>query len=202
MIIFQIDIDGIAFYPAKCKAPVSACVDCVAALLAYGQCVKATESVIIFCLFAARKPFAPQNRLRQKTKFASRFNVDWVVQMRLEKYFSLRKSEVVSLIPPSRLDRRGVRVVTDVEAGCDGRDGITGRVVPRPAEPSGEAGIRGRPSRVVLIPRRWDQPLGLKSPGGTVAKKPGTPRRARSKPLKPLRREGRLSWLPCRCLRA
>jgi hypothetical protein len=108
----------------------------------------------------------------------------------------------VSLIPPSRLDRRGVRVVTDVEAGCDGRDGITGRVVPRPAEPSGEAGIRGRPSRVVPIPRRWDQPLGLKSPGGTVAKKPGTPRRARSKPLKPLRREGRLSWLPCRCLRA
>jgi len=47
----------------------------------------------------------------------------------------------------------------------------------------------GRRSRVVLVPRRWDQPSGLKrcrpcsrhaeSPGGTVAKKPGTPRRSR-----------------------
>ena len=36
-----------------------------------------------------------------------------------------------------------------------------------------------RSSRVVPIPRRWDQPLG-QEPGGTVANKPGTPRRARS----------------------
>jgi hypothetical protein len=40
---------------------------------------------------------------------------------------------------------------------------------------------RVRSSRVVLIPRRWDQPPG-QTPGGTGANKPGTPGRARSKP--------------------
>jgi hypothetical protein len=38
---------------------------------------------------------------------------------------------------------------------------------------------RGRRNRVVLVPRRWDQALGLISPQATAAKKPGTPRRAR-----------------------
>ena len=39
----------------------------------------------------------------------------------------------------------------------------------------------GRSSRVVVVPRRWDQPPG-QEPGGTEANKPGTPARARSKP--------------------
>ena len=41
-----------------------------------------------------------------------------------------------------------------------------------------ERGRCGRRNRVVLISRRWDQPPG-QEPGGTVAKKPGTPGRAR-----------------------
>src|SRR5262249_45000967 len=57
----------------------------------------------------------------------------------------------------------------------------------------------GRRSRVVLMPRRWHQALG-DEPGATEANKPGTPGRARSKPEAPLRRECRLSRLPCCCL--
>src|SRR5450631_4422421 len=49
-----------------------------------------------------------------------------------------------------------------------------------------------RRSRVVLTPRRWCQVLKkltlLRDDGGKKARSPG---RARSKPLKPLRREGR-----------
>src|SRR5690348_18484882 len=41
--------------------------------------------------------------------------------------FSLRKSETVLLLLPSRLDRRGVRVVTDVAAGCGGRERVARR---------------------------------------------------------------------------
>jgi hypothetical protein len=39
---------------------------------------------------------------------------------------------------------------------------------------------RGRPSRVVLAPRRWCQVCGTTVPQAMVAKKPGTPGRARS----------------------
>src|SRR5579872_1043093 len=45
----------------------------------------------------------------------------------------------------------------------------------------------GRRSRVVLTPRRWRQVCG-DIPQAMVAKKPGSPGRARRKPLKPLRR--------------
>lgn len=46
MIVFQIDIDGIAFHPAECDPPVSACIDCVAAFLATDERVKAeTEQI-------------------------------------------------------------------------------------------------------------------------------------------------------------
>jgi len=37
-----------------------------------------------------------------------------------------------------------------------------------------EARWRGRQKRVVPISRRWDQPLGLKSPGGRWLKSPDT----------------------------
>src|SRR5690348_4116061 len=51
----------------------------------------------------------------------------------------------------------------------------------------------GRRSRVVLTPRRWRQARDDAShhtgDGGNKARSPG---RARSKPLKPLRREGRI----------
>src|SRR3984885_12377438 len=51
--------------------------------------------------------------------------------------------------------------------------------------------ISGRQSRVVLTPRRWRQVGGSNSAGdgGNKARSPG---RARNKPLKPLRREGRV----------
>jgi len=64
--------------------------------------------------------------------------------------------------------RGGSRSSRTSSAGCDGR----GRVARRAAR-------RVRSSRVVLSPRRWGQPPGHE-PGGTVAKKPASPGRARS----------------------
>ncbi len=65
------------------------------------------------------------------------------------------------------------------------------------------AACRGRRSRVVLAPRRWGQAGGLamsalagstrRDPPARVARKPGSPRRARRKPLKPLRGESRIA---------
>src|ERR1700730_10412514 len=49
----------------------------------------------------------------------------------------------------------------------------------------------GRRSRVVLTPRRWRQACGRYS-AGDGGKKARSPGRARRKPLKPLRREGRM----------
>src|SRR5690242_8105227 len=57
------------------------------------------------------------------------------------------------------------------EAGCNGRFPL--RVT--------SAARGGRPRRVVLIPRRWDQ-VGGDNPPATEANKPGTPGRARYKP--------------------
>ena len=61
------------------------------------------------------------------------------------------------------------------------------------AQCADERRICGRRSRVVLTPRRWRQ-VGDDTPyradeGGKKARSPG---RARRKPLKPLRREGRI----------
>src|SRR5260221_12003998 len=41
VIVFQIDVEGIAFRPAKCDPPVSAGVDCVAAFAAADERMKA-----------------------------------------------------------------------------------------------------------------------------------------------------------------
>src|ERR1041385_5185139 len=61
-------------------------------------------------------------------------------------------------------------IVTTRGAGCDGRGGA-----------GDDARQGGRPSRVVVVPRRWDQAPGQES-GATEANKPGTPAGARSKP--------------------
>ena len=58
----------------------------------------------------------------------------------------------------------------------------------------------GRRSRVVPVPRCWDQ-ASCDEHEATVARKPGAPRRPRIS-RNPLRRECRLFRLPCRCLRA
>ncbi len=46
MIVFQIDVDSIAFDPAKCNAPVSAGADRIAALVAANECMKAESRQI------------------------------------------------------------------------------------------------------------------------------------------------------------
>jgi hypothetical protein len=46
MIIFHINIDGIAFDPAECDPPVSTCIDCLAALLGTDERVKAQAGQI------------------------------------------------------------------------------------------------------------------------------------------------------------
>ena len=63
-------------------------------------------------------------------------------------------------------------IVTNVEGGMRWTAGCSARM------PRGRAHPDGRRSRVVLVPRRWDQPPDQK-PGGTEANKPGTPGSAR-----------------------
>jgi len=61
--------------------------------------------------------------MRQKTKFAKPFNRITPVQPLREKYFYFFFSEKCHspAIPPHE---RGVRVVTNVEAGCGGHAGL------------------------------------------------------------------------------
>jgi hypothetical protein len=71
----------------------------------------------------------------------------------------------------ARLTTRDVRpIVARREAGCDGRG--------RRAQTKRAGSVRQ--SRVVPTPRRWCEPLRAQA-RGTVAKTPGTPRRARYK---------------------
>ena len=82
---------------------------------------------------------------------------------------------------PSRPTHKGrFAIVTNVGRGCDGRRCAFD-----------EMRRCGRRSRVVLTPRRWRQVCGgnFAGDGGKQAR---SPRRARRKPLKPLRREGRV----------
>ena len=100
------------------------------------------------------------------------------------KNISLRRLlKSALLIPPSRLEQRGasrssrtlVRDAMDAAATQD------------------ERRCGGRRSRVVLMPRRWHQ-VGddASHHAGDGGKKARSPGRARRKPLKPLRREGRM----------
>src|SRR5580693_4785194 len=76
----------------------------------------------------ARTHRRPQPRFR-KTEFSKS------IQRRsgnpiLMRKFCFRFSEKCASLSSSRLDERGVRVVTDVEAGCDGRGGGARRASP------------------------------------------------------------------------
>jgi len=99
------------------------------------------------------------------------------------KNISLRELvETPLVIPPSRLGQRGVghRHQT-LGAGCSGRGGGARRATPRRTAKSCGSGTP------TLVPSsRGRNPFG--SDGGNQARSPG---RARRKPLKPLRREGR-----------
>src|SRR6266576_5369305 len=71
--------------------------------------------------------------------------------------------------------------------GCGGRRGGARNLC------ADERRFYGRRSRVVLTPRRWRQVfVGSHSSENDGGKQARSPRRARRKPLKPLRREGRV----------
>ena len=104
-----------------------------------------------------------------------------------------RKICLSPLIPPPQEGR--IAIVMDVGSGMRWTRGCSARL-------RADEGIFSNGQAV------WSCPpdAGVKSCGtlrkATVANKPGTPGRARSKPLKPLRRECRCSGGTCRCLRA
>jgi hypothetical protein len=103
------------------------------------------------------------------------------VQPSLRKYFAFAVGQIISTSSPRPASIRGayassrtlVRDAVDAVATQDERRWC------------------GRRSRVVLTPRRWRQVSRSNSrgDGGNKARSPG---RARRKPLKPLRREGRV----------
>src|SRR6185312_13761441 len=105
----------------------------------------------------------PGNRLRLKTDFVRRFKPITTIS-RDPGNFCFRFSEIcgfVRFIPPRS---EGVRVVTDV-----GRGAMDAGLHHLTRDAAG-----GRQKRVVPISRRWDQPLGLKSPGGRWLSSPDT----------------------------
>jgi hypothetical protein len=128
-------------------------------------------------------------RVRVGTNFASPFNPITPVQLSRKKYSALCSPQISLIFPriPSRAEGR-IAIVTNVEAGSGGRatsqhSGSDCRrtIVARTAKPCGP----DTPTLVSSLRRR------VRVARVTVARKPGSPRRARSKPLKPLRREGR-----------
>jgi hypothetical protein len=57
------------------------------------------------CALYANQFYIPHrlaNALRQKTNFSRRFNLIWVVQSGLEKYFALSAPQITSIFRPSR----------------------------------------------------------------------------------------------------
>ena len=85
--------------------------------------------------------------------------------------FLFTKNRNCAYSVPSCSDLRGVRVVTDVEAGCDGRGGHCGRAMSirlrqnvggtgtKPVERFLRKACRGLRRRVVLAPLGWCQVL-------------------------------------------
>jgi hypothetical protein len=131
------------------------------------------SALIPISQLAASKP-SDQSRipLRQKTNFSRPFNPITPVQISREKYSALRSPQInrtLPRIPPHREGR--FAIVTNVEAGSGGRDGSQACFTPtnepirlrgdrggtgsKPVAPVLAEGFRGRPSRVVLAPRRW-----------------------------------------------
>jgi hypothetical protein len=113
----------------------------------------------------------PKILLRLKTNFPNPFNTITPVQSSPKKYFVLRSPQInrtLPRIPPHEEGR--FAIVTNVEAGSGGRDGSKASLLTnepirlredrggtgsKPVAPVLAEGFRGRPSRVVLAPRRW-----------------------------------------------
>jgi len=89
------------------------------------------------------------------------------------KYSTSVLPKYMFVYPHSALTQRGAsRSSRNVEGGMRWTAGWSARL------PRGRSHPGGRRSRVVLVPRRWDQPPG-QEPGATEANKPGTPGSAR-----------------------
>jgi len=129
----------------------------------------------------------PGIRFSQNANLSNRINLIPPVQSPLSKIFPFAPApnHFYNLRIPSHL--RGVS--------------RSSRTLERDAVDAGalkdERRGRGRRSRVVLTPRRWCQVLekqaSCKFLGGDGGNKARSPGRARRKPLKPLRREGRIA---------
>ena len=107
------------------------------------------------------------------------------VQPRSEKYSDFPKRQITSIIHAIHPKEGRIAIVTD--AGLDAVDA---------GGAADESATCGRRSRVVLTPRRWRQ-VCEGSFAGDGDNKARSPRRARRKPLIPLRREGRVSRRTC-----
>jgi hypothetical protein len=136
-----------------------------------------------------RETFGLENSLgiclRPKAGFAWRFKAIWAVQFLSEKYLACAVGQINGFnerIP--HLERGALRDRHERWARNAMDEGTA----------TDECRCRGRRSRVVLDPPTlgpsWRRCLRASAPA-TVTNKPGSPRRARSKPLKPLRRECR-----------
>jgi len=106
-----------------------------------------------------------------------------------EKSMSSRESKNISLNPSGKSLLQNRRLVLR-RGGSRSSRTRGGMRWTRWRRKMGAAG-GGRRSRVVLTPRRWRQVGGM-IPLGDGGKKARSPGRARNKPLKPLRREGRI----------
>jgi hypothetical protein len=119
-----------------------------------------------------RTPSTHKIPLRLKTNFISPFNSITSVQISREKYSALCRPQITSTLPRIPPHEEGrFAIVTNVEAGSGGRDGSRAFLTPtneliclredrggtgtRPVVKVLAQGFRGRPSRVVLAPRRW-----------------------------------------------
>jgi hypothetical protein len=72
---------------------------------------------------ARRSPKTPQNPLRAKSNFASRFNAIWVVQIARRKYSASHFPQISSIFAPSRLIEEGRTRRHDTwSAGSGGRE--------------------------------------------------------------------------------
>jgi hypothetical protein len=67
---------------------------------------------------------ASHDRLRVKSNFLKHFKLILAVQSWAKKYSALYSPQISGFIAPSRLMKRGVRVVTNVGAGCGGRGSV------------------------------------------------------------------------------
>jgi hypothetical protein len=63
-------------------------------------------------------------RLREKRNFPWRFNVIWVVQSCLEKYFASGIPQISGFIGPVPFPEGRIAIVTNAERNCDGRGSI------------------------------------------------------------------------------